>query len=155
MTAVEKEGYRIIKGRKPKTGLKSKQNLKTGINLVYNSGVGVCRPITAGLSHDIRNLHLVGNIRRIDQQVDVHAFADVPGDVTMEGPDTPVVKLDLDNEEPVGLDKLSVTTLRVIRIGDGDAIPSSDALVEDLHVEAVDVHGIWKTQLAWFCGLWK
>jgi hypothetical protein len=142
MTAMVKEGYRIIKRRNQKIDLRSKHNLKTRIDLVHNSSVGKFRPVTASLSHDIRDLHLVGDIWRVDKQVNVHAFADVPGNMTVEGPDTPVVKLDLDNKEAIRLDKLSITALRIIRVGDGDAIPSSDALVEDLHVEAVNVHGI-------------
>jgi hypothetical protein len=136
-----------------KIDLRTKQNLQTRIDLVYNSSVGVCRPVTAGLSHDIWNLHLVGDIRRVDKQVDVHAFTNVPRDVTVEGPDTPVIKLDLNNEEAVRLNELSVTALRVLRVCDGYAIPSSDALVEDLHVETVDVHGICECELEWMIGL--
>jgi hypothetical protein len=131
-----------------------KQNSKTGINLVHNSGVGELRPVTASLGHDIWNLHLVGDVRRVDKQVNVHALADMPGDMTMEGPNTPVVKLDLDDQEAVGLDKLSVTALRILRVGNGDAIPSSDTLVEDLHVEAVNMHWIWKTQSVWTISLY-
>jgi hypothetical protein len=67
--------------------------------------------------------------------------------MTVEGPDTPVVELDLNNEESVGLDQLSVTALRVLRVCDGNAIPSSDALVENLHVETVNMHGIYVCEL--------
>lgn len=92
---------------------KNEASLQTRVNLVHNSSVGECSPVTASLSHDIWNLHLVGDIRRVDKQVDVHAFADVPGNVTVEGPDTPVIKLDLDDEVAVGLNELGVATLRV------------------------------------------
>lgn len=66
----------------------------------------------------------------------------MPGNVTVEGPDTPVVELDLDNEIAVGLDKLGIAALRVIGVCDGDTVPGSDTLAEDLHVESVNVHGI-------------
>lgn len=66
----------------------------------------------------------------------------MPGNVTVEGPDTPVVKLDLNDEVAVGLDKLGVAALGVIGVCDGDTVPGSDTFTEDLHVESVNVHRV-------------
>lgn len=136
ITATAKEYYITIRGDRIEA------KLQTRVNLVDNSRVSVISPITASLRHDIWNLHLVGDIRRVNEQVDVHALANVPGNVTVERPETPVVKLDLNNEVAVGLDELSIATLRVRRVCDGDTVPSSETLTEDLHVEAMNVHGI-------------
>lgn len=111
--ATVREEYIGLKKRQRPKKSKNEASLQTRIDLVHNSSVGECSPVTASLSHDIWDLHLVGDIRRVDHQVDVHTLADVPSNVTVEGPDTPVVKLDLDDEVAVGLNELGVAALRV------------------------------------------
>ncbi len=46
------------------------------------------RPVATSLCHNIRQLHLLLDARRLLQDIDVHALADVPCDVAVERPDT-------------------------------------------------------------------
>lgn len=66
----------------------------------------------------------------------------MPGDVAVEGPDSGVVRIELEHDVTVGSDDLSVAAQRVIRVGDGGAVPSSFTLGQDLNVGAVKMHGV-------------
>lgn len=49
----------------------------------------------------------------------------MPRDVAVERPDSGVVCIELKNDVAVGADELRVAADRVVRVGDGAAIPSS------------------------------
>jgi len=55
---------------------------------------------------------------------------------------TRVVKLNLHNQIPIRTNDLSVTPHRIRRIDDRGAVPAAYTLGENLHVVAVDMHGM-------------
>ena len=58
-------------------------NLESGINLRHHILARPSSPIPTGLRHDPGDLHLVADVLLVGEDVDVHAFGDVPGYVTM------------------------------------------------------------------------
>lgn len=66
----------------------------------------------------------------------------MPRDMAMERPDTGVVQVVLHDHVAVRADELDVAALRVGRVDDAAAVPVSRAFGEDLHVVAVEMHGM-------------
>ena len=66
----------------------------------------------------------------------------VPRDMTMEGPHARIIRLILKHEMPARPQHLHITTLRVLHVRKGDAVPVARAFVEDGHVVAVEVKGL-------------
>ena len=66
----------------------------------------------------------------------------VPRDMTMKRPHPRVIRLILKHEVPARPQHLHITTLRVLHVREGDAVPVARAFVEDGHVVAVKVQGL-------------
>ena len=62
--------------------------------------------------------------------------------MTMERPHARIVRLILNDNMPTWPQHLHITTLRVLHVCQGDAVPVAWAFVEDGHVVAVEVHGL-------------
>ena len=60
------------------------------------------------------------------------------GEYSLEWPDSCVVRIELNDNVPVGPHLLDVTALRVVAVHD-DAVPGPCALGQDVHVVAVKV----------------
>jgi hypothetical protein len=95
-------------------------------------------PVSAGLCHDVWQLAFFLNVCRPFENVDVHAFRDVPCHMTVESPDTWIVELELNDKVALWADDLCVTALRIGCVADCP-VPTADAFCEDLHVVAVNV----------------
>ena len=66
----------------------------------------------------------------------------MPRDMTVERPHARIIRLILNDNMPTWPQHLHVTTLRVLHIRQGDAVPVARAFVKDGHVVAVEVHGL-------------
>lgn len=76
------------------------------------------------------------------EDVDVQASAHVPGDVTMQWPDTGIILVPLENNVAgctvgqTSLHQLDITTLGVVCMGDG-SVPFTNTLGKDMVIVAV------------------
>lgn len=68
----------------------------------------------------------------------------MPGDMTMEWPDSWVVRVDLNDQVPVRWKHVHISSLGIVRIDDL-AIPLPRARGQNKHVVAVHVHRMWNT----------
>lgn len=66
----------------------------------------------------------------------------MPRDMTMKRPHARIIRLKLKHNMPARRQHLHITTLRVLHVCEGDAIPVARALVEDGHGVAMEVHGL-------------
>lgn len=66
----------------------------------------------------------------------------MPPNMAMEGPGTWIVGIVLDCDVAEGREVLSIATLRVGWIGDGYTVPLAGAGVQDIHVVAMEMHGV-------------
>lgn len=116
--------------------------LQPTINLIHHIGLRVCRPVSTSLCHNHGDGDILLDIGRPLQNVRIQAGTDMPCDVAVERPDTRVVSVYLPHNVPVGREKLDVTTLWIVGIGDRDTIPVSWSLVENEHIVAVKMHRV-------------
>ena len=66
----------------------------------------------------------------------------MPRDMTMKRPHARIIRLILKHNMPARRQHLHITTLRVLHVSEGDAVPVARALVEDRHGVAMEVHGL-------------
>ncbi len=66
----------------------------------------------------------------------------MPRDMTMKRPHARNIRLILKHSIPAWPQHLHITTLRVLHVREGDAVPVARAIVEDGHGVAVEVHGL-------------
>ena len=66
----------------------------------------------------------------------------VPRDMTMKRPYARIIRLILNHNMSARPQHLHITTLRVLHVREGDAVPVARAFMEDGHVVAVKVHGL-------------
>ena len=66
----------------------------------------------------------------------------VPRDMTMKRPHARIIRLILKHEMPARPQHLYITTLRVLHVRKGNAVPVARAFVENGHVVAVEVKGL-------------
>ena len=66
----------------------------------------------------------------------------VPCDMAMKRPYAGIIRLILKHEMSARPQHLHITTLRVLYVREGDAVPVARAFVEDGHVVAVEVQGL-------------
>lgn len=111
------------------------------INLLHHILLRIRIPIRTSLRHDQRNLHLVdigGALHECHKQ----ALRQMPRDVAVERPRAGVVGVELEDHMPEGREVVRVAALRVGGVVDRHAVPFAEAVVEDVHVVAVEMHGL-------------
>lgn len=103
-----------------------------------------CRPRLprpTRLCHRHRNLQRSQLLRALEKRHQ-QALRQVPGNVAVEGPGTGVVGVKLHDHVAVGCEVVRVAALWVCGVCNGGAVPGAGAVVEDVHVMAVEVHGL-------------
>lgn len=120
--------------------------LLTAVNDIGDVAAGPGAPVLANLVNlggDLELSDLVG----LDDELREQTSRGVPSDVAMEGPGTRVLLgVELHDHVAVGADLLDVTTLGVGGVGDGSVPGQAVTLGEDIHVEAVKMHGVTESR---------
>ncbi len=92
------------------------------VNLIRNIVPSPRAPVATGLRHDRWDWHILDNLIRPFEQVDVQTSRHMPSDMAVEWPDTGVVRVDMDDD------------VAGFGVTDGDG--------QDLHVSSLRVRGV-------------
>jgi hypothetical protein len=100
-------------------------------NSTYSVSLAPCVPVVAGLRHDVGDGHVVDKVVGAFKYRPDKAGRQMPRDVAVEGPDTRVVLVPLQDNVRVGLELGDVTPGRVGRVGHR-TVPAGTELFKSL-----------------------
>lgn len=160
-TSVEAETYILVLFRLVMHSRKERSSkiLYTTVDLLRDIRSREGAPVPAGLRDLLRDWQLL-DLVWLDEELQEEAGGRMPSDVatvvssargslrnmglligggySLEWPNSRMVRIELNDDVPVGPHLLDVTSLRVVGVHD-DAVPGPWALGQDVHVEAVKV----------------